>query len=40
MRPSTPLLDTIRSPADIRRLDAGQLPQLAEELRAETIDAV
>src|SRR5215470_16979651 len=39
-RPSTPLLDTIDVPADIRRLKAEQLRQLADELRAETIDAV
>jgi 1-deoxy-D-xylulose-5-phosphate synthase len=36
----TPLLDRIREPADLRRLDRGQLRQLADELRAETIDAV
>ncbi len=39
-RPHTPLLDTINSPADIRALDKGQLPQLSEELRAEMISAV
>ncbi len=39
-RPSTPLLDTVRSPQDLRALDDDQLPQLAEELRAELIDAV
>ena len=39
-RPLTPLLDQIQSPADIRNLDKGQLPQLCEELRAETISAV
>lgn len=33
-RPSTPLLDTIQSPADLRRLDEKQLPQVADELRA------
>ncbi|HWV14474.1 MAG TPA: 1-deoxy-D-xylulose-5-phosphate synthase [Cellvibrio sp.] len=33
-RPTTPLLDSIDSPADLRRLDEKQLPQLAEELRA------
>ena len=33
-RPATPLLDTIDSPADLRRLDEEQLPALAEELRA------
>jgi 1-deoxy-D-xylulose-5-phosphate synthase len=35
-----PLLDTIRVPADLRKLDPEQLPQLADELRAELIDAV
>ena len=39
-RPSTPLLDTIQSPADIRALDKSQLPQLSEELRQEVISAV
>nr|WP_274709140.1 1-deoxy-D-xylulose-5-phosphate synthase [Nitratireductor luteus] len=34
------MLDTIRVPADMKRLGEGDLPQLAEELRAETIDAV
>ena len=29
-----PLLDRIESPADVRKLDRGQLPQLARELRA------
>ena len=38
--PSTPLLDTVRSPADTRGLSIPQLRQLADELRAETIDAV
>ena len=36
----TPLLDTIKSPADLRRLDEKQLRQVADELRAETISAV
>ena len=36
----TPLLDTINEPADTRGLDLAQLRQLADELRAETIDAV
>ncbi len=40
MAVSTPLLDTIRAPADLRTLDAPQLRQVADELRAETIDAV
>jgi len=39
-RQPTPLLDTVNLPADIRKLSEKQLPQLAEELRAETIDAV
>jgi len=36
----TPLLDTIKSPADTRGLTIPELKQLADELRAETIDAV
>ncbi|MCZ8182268.1 MAG: 1-deoxy-D-xylulose-5-phosphate synthase [Beijerinckiaceae bacterium] len=36
----TPLLDTIMTPEDLRRLDQSQLRQVADELRAETIDAV
>ncbi len=39
-RPATPLLDRVRVPADMRNFSAEQLKQLAEELRAETIDAV
>ena len=38
--PATPLLDTVAIPADLRRLSAAQLPQLAGELRAEMISAV
>ncbi len=38
--PETPLLDGVTSPADLRRLSQPQLKQLADELRAETIDAV
>ncbi len=38
--PATPLLDTVEIPADIRKLEQGQLRQLADELRAEMIDAV
>jgi len=38
--PETPLLDTVRTPADLRALSDDQLPQLAEELRAELVDAV
>ena len=37
---STPLLDTVSTPADTRALSVPQLRQLADELRAETIDAV
>ena len=33
-RPQTPLLDTIDTPEDLRRLEADQLPALADELRA------
>ena len=39
-RPLTPLLDTIQTPADLRALDRSRLHQLADELRAEIIDAV
>ncbi|MBX6743690.1 MAG: 1-deoxy-D-xylulose-5-phosphate synthase [Acetobacteraceae bacterium] len=38
--PSTPLLDRVRIPADLRNFSAEQLKQLADELRAETIHAV
>jgi 1-deoxy-D-xylulose-5-phosphate synthase len=40
MPPHTPLLDTVHSPADTRQLSIADLRQLADELRAETIDAV
>jgi 1-deoxy-D-xylulose-5-phosphate synthase len=36
----TPLLDTVRIPADLRKLAESDLPQFAAELRRETIDAV
>ena len=36
----TPLLDTVKVPADLRGLAESQLRQLADELRTETIDAV
>ena len=39
-RPATPLLDRVSVPADLRNFSADQLKRLAEELRAETIDAV
>src|SRR6201991_312486 len=40
MTMTTPLLDTIKSPADLRHLSDRQLRQVADELRAETISAV
>ncbi|AYV48909.1 1-deoxy-D-xylulose-5-phosphate synthase [Caulobacter flavus] len=40
MPTQTPLLDTISSPADTRGLSIAELKQLAQEVRAETIDAV
>jgi len=36
----TPLLDNVTDPTDLRKLSEDQLPQLAEELRQETIRAV
>jgi 1-deoxy-D-xylulose-5-phosphate synthase len=39
MAVSTPLLDTIESPADLRKMPQNKLAQVAEELRLETIDA-
>ncbi len=36
----TPLLDRVRYPSDLKNLSAEQLRQLADELRAETVDAV
>jgi 1-deoxy-D-xylulose-5-phosphate synthase len=36
----TPLLDQIKTPHDLRQLEPGQLRQVADELRQETIDAV
>ena len=38
--PSTPLLDTVDTPADLRKLKPADLRQLVDELRAETISAV
>jgi len=40
MTTSTPLLDQVRLPQELRTLDESQLRQLADELRAETISAV
>ncbi|MEO9650137.1 MAG: 1-deoxy-D-xylulose-5-phosphate synthase [Roseobacter sp.] len=39
-RPETPLLDQIMRPADLKTLSDGQLIQLADELRTETVAAV
>ncbi len=38
--PKTPLLDTVDTPEDLRKLKPQQLRQLADELRHETISAV
>ena len=38
--PNTPLLDNVRTPADLRQLSEKDLPQLAAELRTELVDAV
>jgi 1-deoxy-D-xylulose-5-phosphate synthase len=35
-----PLLDQVKTPADLKKLDPGQLRQFADELRQETIEAV
>ncbi|GAA0266382.1 1-deoxy-D-xylulose-5-phosphate synthase [Alteraurantiacibacter aestuarii] len=40
LRPETPLLDQVDTPLDLRKLEPAQLRQLADELRAEMIDAV
>ncbi len=40
VNPATPLLDTVDTPADLRKLRLAQLRQLADELRDETISAV
>ena len=40
MAVKTPLLDQVPNPKALRELSPDQLPQLADELRAETIDAV
>src|SRR5262245_63576332 len=40
MAPQTPLLDIVTWPADLRKLEPNQLRQFADELRAETINAV
>jgi 1-deoxy-D-xylulose-5-phosphate synthase len=38
--PTTPLLDKVKTPADLRRLPPQQLRQVADELRQEVISAV
>ncbi|MFZ4381324.1 MAG: 1-deoxy-D-xylulose-5-phosphate synthase [Sandarakinorhabdus sp.] len=40
MKLETPLLDSVLVPADLRRLEQGQLRQVADELRQEMIHAV
>jgi 1-deoxy-D-xylulose-5-phosphate synthase len=40
MPPQTPLLDRVSIPGDLRNFSADQLRQIADELRAETIDTV
>jgi len=40
MAPRTPILDTVNSPADLKNLPIDRLKTLADEVRAETIDAV
>ncbi len=40
MASQTPLLDQVKLPADLRKLESSQLRQLADELRTETISAV
>ncbi|MFD1341617.1 1-deoxy-D-xylulose-5-phosphate synthase [Litorisediminicola beolgyonensis] len=39
-RPDTPLLDRVRTPADLKGFSDAELHQVADELRAETISAV
>ncbi|MGI4952962.1 MAG: 1-deoxy-D-xylulose-5-phosphate synthase [Janthinobacterium lividum] len=39
-RPATPLLDRVTVPSDLRNFSADQLKQVADELRAETVDVV
>jgi 1-deoxy-D-xylulose-5-phosphate synthase len=39
-KPHTPLLDTVKFPADLRTLKSEQLRQFADELRSEVISAV
>ncbi len=39
-RPATPMLDRVSVPSDLRNFSAEQLRQIADELRAETVDVV
>lgn len=39
-RPNTPLLDTVTTPADMKRFSDQELRRLSDELRAETVSAV
>jgi 1-deoxy-D-xylulose-5-phosphate synthase len=39
-KPTPSILDSINTPADLRAINARNLPQVADELRAETINAV
>ena len=39
-RPATPMLDRVRVPSDLRNFSNEQLRQVADELRAETVDVV
>jgi 1-deoxy-D-xylulose-5-phosphate synthase len=39
-RPETPLLDRVNVPADLKEINDRDMPQIAEELRAEMVDAV
>ena len=39
-KPNRPLLNSIDNPSDLRRVNARDLPRVADELRAETINAV
>ncbi len=40
MASNTPLLDSVKTPADLRKIDENRLPEFAEELRQSLIDSV
>ena len=40
VKPETPLLDRVQSPADLKQFSDAELTRLADELRAETVSAV